>query len=108
MIVESEISTVAVGRRLCRLRTEARLSNKEAGQLIHVCAATYAKIERGRRALKPREAVVFAVRYGVDVRWVTCGLSPKECEVIDVIRRPETVPTPKVSTPLAWPVRNVG
>jgi hypothetical protein len=64
--------------------------------LIGVSLTTYRKIERGWRPLKPRETVVFANHYRVDARWIACGLSPKECEVIDVMRKPDSVPTPQV------------
>lgn len=108
MAAGNEMSSSAVGTRLYYLRTKAGESQKDAGRLIGVSLPTYAKIERGWRPLKPREAAIFAEHYGVDVRWIVCGLSPKECEVVDVIRKPESVPTPHVATPFVWSARKVG
>ncbi len=108
MGLRNELSDGAVGTRLYRLRTYARLSQKQAGRLIGVSAPTYAKIELGRRSLKPREAGVFAAHYGVDERWITCNLSPKECEVVEVMRRPESAPTPQISVPSASFARRIG
>src|ERR1700688_4094224 len=84
--------TTAISGRIWTLRRRARRSMKQAARVIGVCAATYNKIENGQRALKPAEAAAYAEYYHVDVRFILSGISPKECEVVEVMRKPE-VPT---------------
>ena len=91
-------SAPAIGRRLYELRTKARLSQKTAGRIIGVSPPTYGKIERGRRPPTPTEIAMFTDYYHVDVRWISCGLSPRECEVVDVMRKPDIPPTPQLSS----------